>query len=34
MLRIATEEGVVDATVSIQLKQLRDAFLNAENEGD
>jgi len=33
-LRIATEEGVIDATISIQLKQLRDAFINAEEEGD
>ena len=33
-LRIATEEGVIDATISIQLKQLRDAFINTEKEGD
>ena len=32
--RIVTEEGVVDATLSIQLKQLRDAFVKAEMEGE
>ncbi|MCL1804924.1 MAG: FliH/SctL family protein [Clostridiales bacterium] len=33
-LRIVTEEGVIDATISVQLKQLRDAFVAAEEEGD
>ena len=34
LCRIVTEEGAVDATLSIQLKQLREAFVNAEQEGD
>ena len=32
--RIVTEEGVVDATLSIQLRQLREAFVKAEGEGE
>ena len=33
-VRIVTEEGIVDATLSVQLKQLREAFMKAEEEGD
>jgi flagellar biosynthesis/type III secretory pathway protein FliH len=33
-LRIVTEEGVVDATLSTQLKQLREAFIMTEREGE
>ena len=32
--RIVTEEGVVDATLSVQLRQLREAFVRADEEGD
>ena len=33
-VRIVTEEGVVDATLSIQIKQLREAFIRAGEEGE
>jgi flagellar biosynthesis/type III secretory pathway protein FliH len=33
-LRIATEEGVIDATISTQIRQLREAFVKTEREGD
>ena len=33
-LRIVTEEGIIDATLSVQLRQLREAFVKAEGEGE
>ena len=32
-VRVETEEGAMDATISLQLKQIREAFMRAEEEG-
>jgi flagellar assembly protein FliH len=32
--RIETEDGIIDATLSVQLSQLRQAFVQSEEEGD